>query len=303
VTVVASDGSLTDTQAITVNVTDVAEGPIGAAPTDIRFSLNEANASSAGTNLGANTPLGSFTALDADSSSWTFALTGTGASLFTLSPSAGLQSNVNLLVGGSSVGAGDYSLVITATDSEGNKTTETFVVHVGTPGTDSFTVTSGDATSGTDIDFGLNGTDSLIGGAGDDALVGGQNADNLDGQTGNDELLGGGGNDNFNFQYDGTHTSVSDYGVDRILDMNASGNDTIQLDDFLFSGIGTGTTGLNANAFNLNGGVVDANDRVIYDQATGALLYDADGSGAGAAVLFAQLDAGTALTLSDFQVI
>ena len=134
-------------------------------------------------------------------------------------------------------------------------------------------------------------------------MVGGQNNDNLDGQTGNDQLLGGANNDNFNFRYDGTHTSVADYGVDRILDMNGSGNDTIQLDDFLFSGIGTETTGLNTSAFNLNGGAVDANDRVIYDQATGALYYDADGSGAGAAVLFAQLDAGTVLGVSDFHVI
>ena len=37
--------------------------------------------------------------------------------------------------------------------------------------------------------------------------------------------------------------------------------------------------------------------------ATGQLFYDADGNGAGAAVQFATLATGLALTASDFQVI
>jgi serralysin len=43
--------------------------------------------------------------------------------------------------------------------------------------------------------------------------------------------------------------------------------------------------------------------RIVYDQATGALYFDADGNGAGAAVQFAQLGAGTVLAASDFVVI
>ena len=82
--------------------------------------------------------------------------------------------------------------------------------------------------------------------------------------------------------------------------MNASGDDTIQLDDALFAGV----TAANLSSVIVFGAAaLDANDRIIYNSATGALYYDADGSGAGAAIQFAQLDAGVALTISDFAVI
>jgi len=42
---------------------------------------------------------------------------------------------------------------------------------------------------------------------------------------------------------------------------------------------------------------------VIYDAGTGQLFYDADGNGAGAAVLFAQVVPGTAITAASFDVI
>ena len=48
----------------------------------------------------------------------------------------------------------------------------------------------------------------------------------------------------------------------------------------------------------------DANDRIIYDDATGNLYYDSDGTGAGVALLFATLDnAPASLAASDFLVI
>ncbi len=48
---------------------------------------------------------------------------------------------------------------------------------------------------------------------------------------------------------------------------------------------------------------LDADDRIIYDSATGRIYYDADGSGAGAQVLFAQVTAGLALTNADFLIV
>jgi hypothetical protein len=74
------------------------------------------------------------------------------------------------------------------------------------------------------------------------------------------------------------------------------------LDDALFAGIGTAGSP-DSTAFKLDGTALDANDRIIYDATTGALYYDADGSGAAAAVQFAQLTPGTVLTVSDFLVI
>ena len=47
----------------------------------------------------------------------------------------------------------------------------------------------------------------------------------------------------------------------------------------------------------------DRNDRIIYDDDTGALYYDADGSGSRDQVQFATLDANLNLTYKDFYVV
>ncbi len=130
--------------------------------------------------------------------------------------------------------------------------------------------------------------DTLSGGAGNDVLVGG---------AGNDSLIGGAGLDSFRF-----NTALSaTTNVDRVADFVAA-DDRFQLDDLVFAGIGpTGT--LATGAFRLGTGAGDANDRIVYNSATGQLFFDADGNGAGAQVLFATLTAGTAVTASDFVII
>jgi Ca2+-binding RTX toxin-like protein len=57
---------------------------------------------------------------------------------------------------------------------------------------------------------------------------------------------------------------------------------------------------LGRSAFITGSAAGDADDRIVYNSATGKIFYDADGNGAGAAVLFAQVSAGTALTNLDF---
>ena len=48
---------------------------------------------------------------------------------------------------------------------------------------------------------------------------------------------------------------------------------------------------------------VDLNDYVIYNATTGALSYDADGNGAGAALQIALLGVNLVLTNADFVII
>jgi serralysin len=190
-------------------------------------------------------------------------------------------------------------------------------VVVGTNGTNTISLGTGN-----DLGFGIGGNDTITGSDGNDSLSGGSNNDTLDGGAGSDVLWGASGNDTlvggvgadiltggtgddlYEFIKVGSDGDLSHYGIDQITDFGkvAGNTDHIGLDDALFTGIGaTGT--LNAAVFKLSTDVFDADDRIIYNQSTGALYYDVDGSGAGVAVQFAQLTAGTALTSSDFNVI
>jgi Ca2+-binding RTX toxin-like protein len=145
---------------------------------------------------------------------------------------------------------------------------------------------------------------SIYGNAGNNALSGDGGSDNLVGLAGNDVLIGGGGNDvlrggagadEYRFV-----SNLNSGNVDSILDFSAA-DDTIVLDDAVFAGLGLG--GLAAGAFATGPAAADADDRIVYNSTTGALLFDADGNGAGAAIQFATLNAGLALTASDFTVI
>ena len=58
-----------------------------------------------------------------------------------------------------------------------------------------------------------------------------------------------------------------------------------------------------ASQFRVGSKAMDANDYIIYNNLNGAVLYDADGSGAAAAVQIATVSAGLAMTNADFVVI
>ena len=298
-TYTVTSGGVTETAtvSVTVNAADTQ------APTDIVFNLNQASGSFAGNGLGSADTLGTFTAVDADSTSWTFALSGTNASSFTLAPASGLQNTVTLTPSGS-LAAGTYTFVVTATDGAGHSYAETYNVSVGTTGADgaaAFTVSNG-----TDVSFGLNGGDIINGGAGDDALVGGQSSDTISGGAGNDQLIGGAQNDLFVFNT--APNALTN--VDTIYDFDAANtpnSDHIQLDHNIFAGIGvSGTLAATDFAANAGGDATNANQNILYDTTTGNLYYDADGNGGGAKILIAHLDL-TGLTgtvdASDFIVI
>ena len=88
--------------------------------------------------------------------------------------------------------------------------------------------------------------------------------------------------------------------VDRITDFSAT-DDRFLLDDAVFAGIGP-VGQISAANFRLGSKAGDASDRVIYNAATGQLFFDADGSGAAAATLFATVTAGTTITAADIWI-
>ena len=79
-----------------------------------------------------------------------------------------------------------------------------------------------------------------------------------------------------------------------------SGKDMIHLDVDVFSTIAPGT--LTNAQFHKGTSAADADDRIIYDKASGALYYDADGTGGTAQVQFAKFDPGTKVKAGDFTI-
>ena len=145
---------------------------------------------------------------------------------------------------------------------------------------------------------GVAGNDTIEGGGGNDVLSGGSGNDILSGGSGYDILSGGSGYDTFVF-----NTVLGSTNIDKIMNFRTPG-DTIALENNgIFSALTTTGT-LAAGAFNTGSAATQADDRIIYDSQTGALLYDADGMGGVSAVQFATLtDLVGTLTHTDFMII
>jgi len=135
---------------------------------------------------------------------------------------------------------------------------------------------------------------NLTGNAFANTILGNAAVNVLDGKSGADTLRGYGGADTFAFT-----TALGGGNTDTITDF-APGTDEIALDDAIFAAIGAT---LDASEFRIGAAAADANDRIVYNSATGALLFDADGVGGAAAVQFATLGTGLGLAASDFTMI
>ncbi|QSJ20283.1 FG-GAP repeat protein [Nostoc sp. UHCC 0702] len=129
--------------------------------------------------------------------------------------------------------------------------------------------------SGNNLLKGLGGNDTLLGNAGDDTLIGG---------AGNDLLTGGSGSDRFLFGSGAAFTNSS-FGVDTLTDF-VKGTDKIALSKTSFNAL--------SNTFNpgefstINTEIVNeatvagaSSGKIVYNLATGNLLYNPNGSTAG----------------------
>lgn len=137
---------------------------------------------------------------------------------------------------------------------------------------------------------GNEGGDRIIGLAGNDFITGG---------AGVDVLTGGAGFDTFVFD-----TPSPAFNRDLITDFVAA-DDTIRLENAVFKALGATTGFLSGAKFwsSATGLAHDADDRILYSTANGALYYDPDGNGALARVHFATLTTKPAISAADFFVI
>ncbi|WPB86022.1 hypothetical protein [Sediminicoccus rosea] len=133
---------------------------------------------------------------------------------------------------------------------------------------------------------GLDGKDTINAGSGDDVLLGGMGADLLAGGLGADAF----------------HFGSALEGGDRITDF-VSGTDVLA---FSATGFGGGLLdGMDAAAAGLlvlGAAATEAHGQFLYATASGALSWDADGTGAGAAQLVATLTNHALLTAADLHI-
>jgi len=139
--------------------------------------------------------------------------------------------------------------------------------------------------------------DVIDGGKGNDRIYGDSGDDFIAGALGRDTLPGGSGKDMFVFDVKPSNSTA-----DIITDFSVAA-DTIALFKDVFTGAGKSYTFLNSAAFWTGTKAHDSSDRVVYNKTTGAIYYDADGTGSKAAVQIAKVTAGLKLTYKDFFIL
>ncbi len=143
--------------------------------------------------------------------------------------------------------------------------------------------------------FGSAGNDYLSGGGGSKTLNGGTGNDTLDSAFSNDTLTGGAGADVFSIRFlSNSIATITDFSVmEDMINVSADG----------FGGGLTPGAAMTDEQFRLGSAAVDTGDRLIYNQSTGALLFDEDGRGGAEQVRFATLSTGLDMTRADIFII
>jgi Ca2+-binding RTX toxin-like protein len=150
-----------------------------------------------------------------------------------------------------------------------------------------------------------DGNDTIDLGAGEDKANGGDGDDSIVVREG-DTIRGDADQDTFYFLFALLHLGLKEGPVaaavpklPKIKDFTPV-DDTIMLSSDVFEGLSDGI--LPANQFRNGSAAADADDRIIYDSASGKVLWDSDGTGPTAAIAFVQLSTGLALTSEDFVI-
>lgn len=173
------------------------------------------------------------------------------------------------------------------------------------------TLTGGDAITVDASAIKKNGL-TFVGNANANTFIGTQKDDTFIGNGGNDILTGGKGKDVFVFGqvhtmtkndativYDDISSVLS--GSDSITDFT-TGKDKIHLNNDFFAAFTT-TGAINAGNLVMGTAAAEADDFLLFDGTSGALSYDADGNGVGAAIQIATLTGVASLAVADFSII
>ncbi|MEL7038173.1 MAG: Ig-like domain-containing protein [Cyanobacteria bacterium J06592_8] len=141
----------------------------------------------------------------------------------------------------------------------------------------------------------LSQVNNLIGSNFDDVLTGNAANNRIEGGNGSDELTGNAGADTFVYQQ-------PTEGVDIIRDFDSSQGDQLEISASGFGGsLTVGTVA--SDQFVLGTEAADSNDRFLYDSDSGNVLFDIDGNGSEAAMLFLTLDGSPTLSANDFNIV
>jgi Ca2+-binding RTX toxin-like protein len=156
------------------------------------------------------------------------------------------------------------------------------------------------AGAGNDLVYAGAGNDSLYGGSGRDAIYGGSGSDLLYGGSGLDVLTGGTGSDAFVFNT----RPAGDGWAEADIVTDFTSQDVVVIDNAVFPNL-TVNGWLPAYMFKAVGfgGVVDSNDRLVYNERTGYLTYDWNGSASGGRVLVAEFEGAPDLRASDIYIL
>jgi hypothetical protein len=193
--------------------------------------------------------------------------------------------------------AGDQ---VTESVGQGTDTVRSSVTHTLAANVENLVLTGNSAINGTGNAIGNKltgntGANLLNGLGGNDVLSGGSGNDQLNGGPGTDTLTGGTGQDRLLFS-----AALAPSNIDKVTDFSAT-DDTIRLENSVFTAL-TSPGVLAPTRFKVGTAATTGAHRIIYDQATGYLYYDRDGTGAVAKIHFATLTKKPAITHADFVV-
>ena len=137
---------------------------------------------------------------------------------------------------------------------------------------------------------------SITGNQADTHFIGNGQDNVINGDRGADTIEGGGGADTFVF-----NSKFGKKHIDSIVDFSTAEGDRLQFDTAVYTELTVGD--LQGNQFKIGTEATKDTHRIIYNDATGELFYDADGLGGEDGILLAVFENLPSLWQTDFDVI